>query len=132
MLRTDKHRAYPVDLVSPRSSRGGNVWQHLRTFKKRLFDQIGDEHLRLDGEYVGLASDWAFMIPIVEMAERPVHIRTPLYLYEPFGVGKGQVRPSRELTISRLLAKQSYKEPEDGRLTIKSGKRPDPKTAKAI
>jgi glycosyltransferase involved in cell wall biosynthesis/SAM-dependent methyltransferase len=132
MLRTDKHRAYPVDFVSPRSSRGGNVWQHLRTFKKYLFDRIGDAHLRLDGEYVDLASDWAFMIPIVEMAIRPVHIRMPLYLYEPFGVGKGQRQPIREVTISRLLAKPTCKGHEDGRLTTKPGTHIEPQPANAI
>jgi len=85
------------------------VWQHLRTFKKYLFDRIRDEDMRLDGEYVDLASDWAFMIPIVEMAENPVHIDVPLYLYEPFGVGKHQEEQMRERTIAGLLAKPSYK-----------------------
>ena len=37
MLRLDKEADYPVDFEEPRSW-GSNVWQHLRTFKKYLFD----------------------------------------------------------------------------------------------
>jgi hypothetical protein len=31
------------------------------------------------------AEDWAFMLPMVEMARKPVHITEPLYFYEPTG-----------------------------------------------
>lgn len=50
-------------------------------------------------------SDWAFMIPIVEMAKRPVWIREPLYLYEPSGLGKGTDRIDREQQIAAVVAK---------------------------
>jgi hypothetical protein len=83
MLRTDKHKQYIPDFDRPRAKRGGNVWQHLRTFKKSLFDQIPDNDLRLNGHYLDVAADWAFMLPIVEMARQPAYIPTPLYLYEP-------------------------------------------------
>ena len=90
----------------PRRYRGGNVWQHLRSFRKRLFDAIPDDALRLDGEYVDLANDWAFMLPIVEMARNPVHVTEALYLYEPSGVGKDVAgRAAREETVARLVAK---------------------------
>ena len=97
---------YPVDLERPRQSRGGNVWQHLRSFRKRLFDAIPDDALRLDGAYVDLANDWAFMLPIVELAENPVHIAEPLYLHEPSGAGKGAGRAEHEATIGRIVAKK--------------------------
>ena len=105
MLRTDKATDYPVCFDRPRERRGGNVWQHLRSFRKRLFDAVPDEALRLDGEYVGIATDWAFMLPIVEMAAHPVHIVEPLHLYEPSGKGKGAERANREATIARIVAK---------------------------
>ena len=104
MLRTDKAADYPVNFERPRLCRGGNVWQHLRSFRKRLFDAIPDEALRLDGDYVDLANDWAFMLPIVELAGNPVHIPEPLYLYEPSGAGKGAGRAAREETIRRIVA----------------------------
>ena len=105
MLRTDKASEYPVCFDRPRERRGGNVWQHLRSFRKRLFDAVPDEALRLDGDYVDVANDWSFMLPIVEMAAHPVYIAEPLYLYEPSGIGKGAGREGREATIGRIVAK---------------------------
>ena len=105
MLRTDKAADYPVRFDRPRERRGGNVWQHLRSFRKRLFDAVPDEALRLDGDYVDIATDWAFMLPIVEMAAHPVHIVEPLYLYEPSARRKGVERERREATIGRIVAK---------------------------
>ena len=107
MLRTDKVANYPVCFDRPREHRGGNVWQHLRSFKKRLFDAIPDDALRLDGNYIDVPNDWAYMLPIVEMAEHPVHIAEPLYLYEPSGVGKGADRAARDEVIARIVAKDS-------------------------
>ena len=106
MLRTDKAADYPVCFDRPREHRGGNVWQHLRSFRKRLFDAIPDDALQLDGEYIDLANDWAFMLPIVEMARNPVHVTEALYLYEPSGIGKDAAgKAAREETVARLVAK---------------------------
>lgn len=106
MLRTDKAKRYPVDFVHPRESRGGNVWQHLRAFRRGLFDRVPDEALRLDGEYVDLAWDWALMLPLVEVAESPRYIDEPMYLYEPSGVGKSdEDRIVREHIIARVVSK---------------------------
>ena len=49
MLRTDKAADYPVRFDRPRDRRGANVWQHLRSFRKRLFDAIPDS-IRLTPE----------------------------------------------------------------------------------
>lgn len=105
MLRTDKHADYPVRFDDPRTHRGGNVWQHLRTFRKGLFDAIPDEDLRVGSGYAEIAVDWAFMIPITEMAQHPVWIREPLYLYEPSGLGKGTQRDAREREIAQIMAR---------------------------
>jgi hypothetical protein len=107
MLRTDKHVKYPAILVNPRRHRGGNVWQHLRTFRKCLFDAIPSEMLKLDGDYIDVANDWAYMIPMVEMARHPVFLSQPLYLYEPSGEGKGEDKAKREEVISRIMAKEA-------------------------
>ena len=107
MLRLDKEASYPVDFDNPRSW-GSNVWQHLRTFKKYLFDAIDVEDLKLDGEWVDLANDWAFMIPIVEMASKPSHIPEPLYLYEPAIPKRQTERRERESIVARILAKPRY------------------------
>jgi broad specificity phosphatase PhoE/glycosyltransferase involved in cell wall biosynthesis/SAM-dependent methyltransferase len=105
MLRTDKHVEYAVNLDSPRTARGGSVWQHLRSFRKHLFDAIPDHDLRVEGRYVDIAVDWAFMLPIVEMAQLKSWIREPIYLYEPSGLGKGEDRVKREAQIAVIVAK---------------------------
>ncbi|MBI1218609.1 MAG: glycosyltransferase [Rhodobacteraceae bacterium] len=108
MLRTDKPADYPVRFDNPRSHRGGNVWQHLRSFRKGFFDKLPDDLLRLDGDYVELASDWAFMVPMVEMARYPVWIHEPLYLHEP-GEARDPTRTkAREAVIARLIAREIH------------------------
>jgi hypothetical protein len=110
MRRTDKDVSYPADFSDLRGRRGGNVWQHLRTFKKHLFDRIDERDLKLDGEWIELANDWSFMVPIAEMAEHPVHILEPLYLYEPSPdkATREADKTAREATIARILAKRRY------------------------
>lgn len=108
MLRVDKEIEYPVDFENPRENGGGNVWQHLRTFKKKLFDRIRVEDLKIEGEWVNIATDWLFMLPIVEMASHPVHIEEKLYYYDP-GPEKDPRRKVREEIISKIVAKPTYK-----------------------
>ena len=107
MLRLDKEAFYSVDFNKPRSWRS-NVWQHLRTFKKYLFDAIDVEDLKLDGEWIDLANDWAFMVPIVEMAASPRRIPEPVYLYEPSDQKRAVDRAERDSIIARILAKPAY------------------------
>ena len=107
MLRLDKEANYPVDFDNPRS-RGCNVWQHLRTFRKYLFDAIAVEDLKLDGEWIDLANDWSFMVPIIEMASNPRYIPEPLYLYEPAAPKDAEFRKRRDSIIARLLKKSAY------------------------
>ena len=66
MLRLDKEARYAVNLDRPRWW-DSNVWQHIRSFRKRLFDAIDVEDLKMDGEWMELAADWDFMAIIVEM-----------------------------------------------------------------
>ena len=107
MLRLDKEFSYPVDFDNPRSW-GSNVWQHLRTFKRYLFDAINVEDLKLDGEWIDLANDWAFMVPIVEMASSPRCIPQPIYLHEPSTPNRQVARTERDSIVARILAKPRY------------------------
>lgn len=103
MVRTDKSADYPANFTDLVSSRGGNVWQHLRSFRKRLFDGIPDWRLRLDGKYVEVCVDWAFMVPMVERALAPRHLSSKLYYYESSGLGKHGQRAEREAAIARIM-----------------------------
>ena len=52
-----------------------------------------------------MAADWAYMIPIVELARKPVEISRTLYLYEPGGVRDARYRRLREAEIARIIKK---------------------------
>ena len=108
MLRLDKQAAYPPALANPRANRGGNVWQHLRTFRKRLFDAIAVDDLKPDGDWIDLANDWAYMLPIVEMARNPVHIPDPLYLHQPSTPKDAATLRRRAANIARIVGKRGY------------------------
>lgn len=119
MLRTDKFAEYPVDFSDPRRKRGGNVWQHLRTFKKQLYDKIPEDYLKIENDWVPHTEDWAFMIPIVELSKKPAWIQEPIYFYEPSQQKRNVSFEERERIIKEIVSKPSLK------VTSKSGK-PDP------
>jgi hypothetical protein len=174
-IRTDKTHCGPgyntgsgcVTFAGPHRQRqlrgGGNVWQHLRSFRKHLFDAVPDDRLRMfedptaaaaaagvgmsdaaaftrsgataatndssssfstnlagcippgssvnpakqqqeqsigpgsSGYYYELANDWAFAVPMAELAEKPGVLPAALYLYEPSW--PRQDRPAREAVI---------------------------------
>ena len=110
MLRLDKEVSYPVNFENPRWW-NSNVWQHLRTFKKRLFDAIAVEDLQINGEWIDPATDWAFMVPIIEMAASPRYIPDPLYLYEPAAPKDDASRQARDSIIALILDKRPYPRP---------------------
>lgn len=111
MLRTDKHKEYPVDFKTPRETNGGNIWQHLRTFKKYLFDSIPIEYFKMDGEWIPHTEDWAFMLPMIDIAKSPVHIKERLYFYEP-SLNKSRRKLSeREEIIAEVINKPRLSTP---------------------
>jgi SAM-dependent methyltransferase/glycosyltransferase involved in cell wall biosynthesis len=110
MLRTDKAATYPVTFRDARFTRGGgNVWQHLRTFRKKLFDRIREADLKIDGDWIPEAEDWAYMLPIVEMAEHPVIVPENVYWYEPSPEKSLRSREVRETIVESIVAKSPYR-----------------------
>lgn len=98
-------KIYRPNFERPRVTFGGDVWIHLRAFKKRLFDRLPDEYLQLDGHWVEHCEDYATMIPIVELAERPTYVPEYLYWHERSTVLDQAARRQHEVMIERLLAK---------------------------
>jgi glycosyltransferase involved in cell wall biosynthesis/2-polyprenyl-3-methyl-5-hydroxy-6-metoxy-1,4-benzoquinol methylase len=107
MLRTDKQTEYTVTLKNPRANRGGNVWLHLRTYRKYLYDKIPKDYFQIDAEWIKHSEDWAFMIPIVELAKNPVHLKDKIYFYEPSDDKSNRDAKEREAIISKIIAKPS-------------------------
>jgi hypothetical protein len=73
-----------------------------------LFDAIRVNDLKFDGEWIELANDWAFMLPIVEMAMNPVHISAKHYLYEPANQRDPDYVDERDRVIARIVSRPQY------------------------
>ena len=110
--RLQPHYRYPVDFTNPRKS-GGNVWQHLKTFKKYLFDSIPLPYFKYSkknqklyfSEWLETCDDFAFMVPIVEMCERPLLLDYMNYYYERNYEKRNEDRALKEKCIAEILNK---------------------------
>lgn len=109
MLRADKEVHYITNFKTPRQNRGGNVWQHLRTFRKYLFDRIVPSDFKVDGMWIHHTEDWAFMLPIAEMSACPKVIEKIIYLYDPSSFKQILSKNERECLIGRIMEKRSYR-----------------------
>ncbi|WP_440875464.1 glycosyltransferase [Thalassotalea sp. PLHSN55] len=83
MFRPDKPlKQYTPNYISPRRHGGGEVWAHLRAFKKVLFEKIPEEYLYKEGEWI-TPSDYSTMMSLVELANKPVFVSQRYgYLHE--------------------------------------------------
>lgn len=107
MFRPDKPtKLYHPAFTDVRAHWGSEVWIHLRSFRKRLFDAIPDEALRIDGEWIPECTDYATMIPIVEMCQRPTYIPEYLYFHERTTPRTPETRRRKDAIIRHILAKQ--------------------------
>lgn len=81
MFRPDKPlQEYPPSYENARSLGGGNLWSHLRGFRKRLFDVLPRNYLQYDGAWLDDVTDYGIMLPLSELAEHPYFI-DDLYCY---------------------------------------------------
>lgn len=98
-------KIYEPCFADPRSRFGGDVWIHLRAFRKALFDQVPDDHLKLDGEWLQQCDDYATMIPIVELAQRPIYVPEYFCLHERFTKFDAEGARRRDELLERILDK---------------------------
>jgi glycosyltransferase involved in cell wall biosynthesis len=103
MWRPDKplHR-YPIEHRDARSKGGGNVWAHLRAFRKSLYERIPSSELDWPIDDSDIVSDHLTMLPMSELAERPVALDLGYaYFHErnPYGAE----RKAREHEVLRQL-----------------------------
>ena len=99
----------PIDLQSPRQKRsGGFVWSHLRAFRQQLFNRIPLHYLcDQEGNYFQDATDWSYMIPMIEMASRKFIISEKiLYFYEAsWWPSSSSPFDRREKAIEQIVSK---------------------------
>lgn len=127
MYRTDKihaHYKYTPNFINPRLY-GGNVWQHIRSFKKYLFDSLGLNDLKIVNKnqqtddillsnryskkmvFPEYCWDFAYMIPIVEMSENPLWINIFNVFHDRTTKNTAEIKRRKEEIITEILAKPS-------------------------
>jgi hypothetical protein len=119
MYRTDKlypQYRYPLNFENTRL-RGGNVWQHLKTFRKYLFDSIKLWDFKINTknkllgekkEWIEYAEDYAFMVPIVEMSVAPKYYTIYNYFHQRRLPSTPEMKNIKEDYIGKILTKNRY------------------------
>lgn len=132
MFRTDKfhsHYKYTPNFINPRLY-GGNVWQHIRSFKKYLYDSLDFNDLKIKNKYQALndillskrfsqkmvfpehCSDYSYMVPIVEMSKNPMSINHFNILHDRTTINTNEVKKRKNEIIDEILSKK-VKSPKD-------------------
>lgn len=125
MYRTDKlhaHYKYTPNFINPRLY-GGNVWQHIRSFKKYLFDSLSFDDLKIANKqpqtddillskrfnqkmiFPDHCWDFTYMIPIVEMSENPTWVNHFNVFHDRATTITTEIKKRKEEIISEILAK---------------------------
>ncbi len=97
---------YPV-FSKPRAHYGGDVWINFRSFKKLLFDKIPEEYFQYKGSYLQVCEDYATMIAMTEMAEKPLYV-PEYWIWHKRTSGKCQ----NEIALRIMMIEHILKMPE--------------------
>ncbi len=93
----------------PRNMQGGDVWMHLRSFRKYLFDRISyQDFLDDQGEWIDKFNELTFMIPIAEMTQSPKFINWPIYYYDPIHLRTSEHYQLNKQTLELMISKKKY------------------------
>ena len=72
------------DFKDTRNRRMGDVWIHLRSFRKYLFDSVDPgEFVDGEGRFVDHFTELTYTVPIAEMSTDPFFQSWPVYYWEP-------------------------------------------------
>jgi hypothetical protein len=106
MFRPDKPlKLYHPGFGAPRANWGAEVWIHLRAFEKRLFDLVPIDALQIRGRWIDECTDYAVMIPVVELCSNPVYIPEYCYFHERSTPNTPEWRARKDAIIRAILAK---------------------------
>ncbi len=132
MYRTDKlhaHYKYTPNFANPRLY-GGNVWQHIRSFKKYLYDSLGFEDLKIKNHhqqtddillskrfsqkmvFPEYCSDYSYMVPIIEMSSNPLWVNHFNVLHDRTTINTAEIKKRKNAIIDEILLKKK-KSPND-------------------
>lgn len=83
VFRPDKPlKVYRPDPLAVDSPCAGDVWTHLRAFKKSLFESVPESAFMFEGNWIAECTDYATMIPMARKATKPLVIGEYLYFHE--------------------------------------------------
>ena len=112
--RLQPYYRYPADFHSPRTRNGGNVYQHLKSYKKYLFDSIPPSYFKYaitdkvqlgNKPWLERCDDYAMMVPIVEMSANPIQMDKINYFYERDYSKRNDDRNLKEQCIAEVINK---------------------------
>jgi hypothetical protein len=104
MFRPNKAlKIYIPSYENCRKKFGANVWSHLRAFKKSLFGKINKEQLKIDDNWIQECTDYATMIPLVELSEKPIFISEYWYLHENSTLRTNEIQFKKNNIIKKIL-----------------------------
>ena len=108
MFRPEKPlHLYEPNYAAPRETGGGNVWTHLRGFRKSLFQQVPKDYFRLEGRWVDDVSDYAVMLPMAELAKEPLFIDSTYFYFHQRDAYPASRKREQFSVIAALLDKPS-------------------------
>ncbi len=62
---------------------GDNIWLHPICFTKELFEKVNPNDMKRDGELINICTDFAYAVPMIQLAKNPQWIERPIYFFEP-------------------------------------------------
>jgi len=98
----------PTKIYQPEFTRmyetyGGDVWIHLRSFQKKLYDQLSSDVFFMNGVKLESQIDYAMMIPMVRMANNPIYLPSYRCWHERTTKLDDRGRDHRDLVIEYIL-----------------------------
>ena len=99
---------YEIKYDRVRDHKAGDVWMHLRSFRKYLFDRIDESDFKENEEWIEIFNELTFMVPIAEMASDPIQVRAPLYLWEPRTVDDDAHKKADAHTLALVTSRRPY------------------------
>lgn len=107
-----KYRVGGFDKLWERN--GDNIWLHPICFTKALFDKVNPEDMKRDGDWINICTDFAYAVPMIQLADKPLWIEEPIYYFEPSLANqrkKGNYNPEKVNEMRNYIlqkAKQRY------------------------
>lgn len=102
-------KLYQPNYEDPRNEGGANVWSHLRAFKKSLFEKVPKDHFKHDGQWFDTVTDYATMLPMVELAQKPLYLDKGYAYYHDREDYSKEKKEREHHYITTLINKPSLK-----------------------